>query len=366
VKILHVFKDYYPPTHGGIEKHIHDIVHSLAGFEFTVLTAARARTASEAVEDGVRVIRAAEYGRISTSPVTPSWWRRLRESDADLVHFHMPNPFGELAFLTAATDLPLVVTYHADIVGRWGLRPVIAPLQQLFLARAARIVVASPPVYERTSALRAHRRRAVVIPFGVDLESWGPRPELADEIRRRHPGPLVLYLGRLVPYKGVEVLVEAMREVDATLIVAGDGPRRGAIAAAARGAAVESRVVLTGAIPDEERAAYYHAADVFCLPSVTRAESFGISTLEAMASGTAAVTTELGTGTSFVNVDRDTGRVVRPRDPGALAAALRAVLRDDTARTAMGEAARERVRARFTRTAMLERLAEVYASVRRA
>src|SRR5439155_18692750 len=114
-----------------------------------------------------RVIRAAEHGRISTSPVTPSWVSSLGRSQADVVHFHMPNPFGELAFLAARRNGPLVVTYHADIVGRNALRPGFVPIQRAFLRRAERIVATSPAMAD-APALRADRERVVTIPFGVD------------------------------------------------------------------------------------------------------------------------------------------------------------------------------------------------------
>jgi glycosyltransferase involved in cell wall biosynthesis len=362
MRILHVFKDYYPPTRGGIEQHLHELVHSLDGLTCEVLTAARSRRGSIEVESGVPVIRAAEFGRISTSPVTPSWASVFRRTSADVVHFHMPNPFGELAFLAAHRNVPLVATYHADIVGRNALRPGFVPIQRAFLRRAERIVVASPAMAE-TPALESHRDRLVPIPYGVDADTWAPRPEAADAIKQRHPGPLVLFLGRLVPYKGVELLIEAMRRVDATLLVVGDGQLRSRWEVAASNANLEERVVFVGEIADDARAAYYHAADVFALPSTTRAEAFGISILEAMACGTPAVSTELGTGTSFINAAGETGLVVPPRSAEALADALNALLSDGARRAAMGAAAAQRVREHFKKSEMLDVLADLYRSL---
>lgn len=356
-----MFKDYYPPTRGGVEQHLHDIVHSLGGFEFEVLTGARSLRGAVHDDDGVLVMRTREYGRISTSPVTPRWAAVLRDTSADLVHFHMPNPLGELAFLAARPRTPMVATYHADIVGRRVLRPGFAPIQQHFLARARRIVVSSPAMLE-AAALAAHRDRVVLIPFGADPD-WSDRPAQADDIRAWYPGRLVLFLGRLVHYKGVDVLIEAMSGIDASLLVVGEGPERARLEALAQKVAEPGRVVFVGEIDDAERPAYYHAADLFVLPSVSRAEAFGIAALEALACGTPVVSTELGTGTSYVNVSGETGLVVPPRSPEALADAVKTLLGCDEHRRLMGEAARRRVRERFTREQMFDRLTELYESV---
>lgn len=363
MRILHVFKDYFPPTRGGIEQHVHDLVHSIDRVEFAVLTSSRSRRQVVEADDGVRVVRAPEYARPVSTPITPAWSRLLRESGADLFHFHMPNPFGELAFLAARAKAPMVVTYHADIVGRRWIRPLFLPFQQRFLRRAARIIVSSPPLLRTTSSLLRHADRARVIPFGVDPGEWEVRPPEADELRARHPGPLLLFLGRLAYYKGVDVLIEAMRRVDATLLVVGDGPKRREWEALAASLALRDRVVFTGEIADEERSAYYHAADAFVLPSTSRAETFGIAMLEAMACGTPVISTELGTGTSWVNENAVTGVVVDPGDPAALAGAVKGLLADKGRRLAMGEAASRRVGDRFTKEGSCEAIAALYSEV---
>jgi rhamnosyl/mannosyltransferase len=153
-----------------------------------------------------------------------------------------------------------------------------------------------------------------------------------------------------------------MRDLEATLLIVGEGRLRPHLFDAAAAAGVLDRVVFVGEVADAERAAYYHAADVFVLPATSRAETFGIAMLEAMACGTPAVSTEVGTGTSWLNVDGTTGLVVPPGDPTALASALKRLLDDPDTRGEMGEAAAARVRESFTKKAMLDGLAEVYRS----
>ena len=357
MKVLHVFKDYYPPTVGGIELHINDIVHSMEGVEFEVLTSARSRRHVEDMDGAVRVVRTPEYARPTSTPVTPAWIGHLRRTDADLVHFHVPNPFGELAVLASRTPAPIVASYHSDIVGRRWALPFYLPLQRRMLAKARAIIVGSPPM-RRAAQVAPFIDQTVIVPYGIDPEPWRPRPSGADAIRDRHEPPIVVCLGRLAYYKGLDVLLQAMRGIEGTLILVGSGPLRPNLEAQARG----SRVVFAGEVKQEDRAAYLHAADVFVLASTMRAEAFGIAMLQAMACGTPVVSTELGTGTSWLNVDGETGLVVPPNDAAALAAALRSLLGDPPRARDMGQAAMRRVSEKFTKHAMIEVLTQVYGS----
>lgn len=358
MRILHAYKDYFPPVRGEIEQHIHDLTHSIEGFEFAVLTSSRSRRLEVANDAGVRVIRTPEYARVASTAITPRWRRLIREAGAHLLHFHMPNPFGELMFLAARGWTPMIATYHSGFVGSRGRRR----LQRRFLDKAQRIVVSSERLADGTPALKEHRDRVEIIPFGVDPGYWGTRPQQSDEIRGRHPIPIVLFSGALTVSKGVEYLIEAMRSIEGTLLVAGDGPMRTRFEAAAVHHRVRRRVVFLGEASDEQRRAYCHAADVFVLPSISPAEGFGIAMLEAMACGLPPVCTEVGTGTTWVNLNGKTGLVVAPRDPAALAGAVKALLADDQRRADMGAAAQARVREQFPRQAMLEAIASLYRS----
>lgn len=358
-----MFKDYFPPSRGGVEQHIHEVVGALEGVEFTVLTSSRHRRQVIDYDRGVRIIRAPELFRPVSTPVTPSWVRHLRNTPADVIHAHMPNPFGELCILAAHAPAPLVATYHADIIGRRALMPFFAPFQQRFLKKARRIVVTNPRVVDRSKVLGPHRAKAVVIPFGVDAAYWSERPYGAAALSEAYPGKIILFLGRLAYYKGLDVLLHAMRGVDATCLIVGEGPMKASLQQLAKDLGLPGRVVFVGSVEDEKRRDYFHAADLFVLPSTSSAEGFGISMLQAMACGTPAISTELGTGTSWVNLNDTTGLVVPPRDPSALAAAINGLLADPARLEAMGHQAAERVQSTFSRACMLESLSSLYASV---
>jgi len=360
MKVLHVFKDYFPPTHGGIEHLVHDLAHHMPDVESAVVTSARQRALIEEDDAGVHVVRVPEFGRVGSAPVSTGFARQIRRLAPDLVHFHMPNPTAEFSFLTAGLDIPSIATYHAEVArARWLVPPYHA-VQRMFLRRMRAVTIGSQAFAAHAPLLRDFRRRLVVVPYGVDPDEWTVRPAAADRIRERHPGPLVVFTGRLVHYKGVHHLVEAMRDIDGTLLLVGWGSQVPALRAAAARAGMSDRVVFTGPVDNDERIAYYHAADVVVLPSTSRSEGFGLVLLEAMASGTPVISTEVGSGTSWVNVDGETGLVVPPSDPQALAGALRRVLGDAWLAKAMGEEGRARVRKRFTRAQMLDRFRRVY------
>src|SRR5262249_26291664 len=158
------------------------------------------------------------------------------------------------------------------------------------------------------------RSKCVVIPFGIDLDRLKATPQATArvaEIVAAHPGPRLLFIGRLVPYKGVDVLVDAMASVpNATTLILGDGPLRGDLETRAAASGVSGRVRFLGALPDSEVVAHLHACDTFVLPSVTRQETFGVAQLEAMACGRPVVSTNLETGVPWVNQDGVTGLVV--------------------------------------------------------
>jgi rhamnosyl/mannosyltransferase len=188
---------------------------------------------------------------------------------------------------------------------------------------------------------------------------------LADEIRRRFAGQfLVFALGRHVYYKGFEYLIRAIAGVPgAALALGGEGPLTETLRSAAREAGVAERVFFTGRIADAELPAWYHACDVFCLPSIERAEAFGIAQVEAMACGKPVVCCRLDNGVNWVNRDGETGLAVAPADSTALAGALTRLQADPALRARLGDQARRRALAQFTAEAMAKGTLAVYREV---
>lgn len=368
MNVLYVYKDYYPVV-GGIENHIRFLCRGLSGHPAivpTVLVTSRGRTTTVEEIEGVKVIKAGRLATVSSAPISLSlitWMRRLQP---DITHLHFPYPIGELAYLLTGRSPKMVLTYHSDIVRQKYLLTVYKPFLYRVLARADKITVSSANYVQSSPYLRPLADKCVVIPHGTDIERFVETEEVrgrVQEIRQSHGAPLLLFVGLLRYYKGLSYLIEAMSEVDAKLLVVGEGPMGEAWQALSHRLELDGRITFLGRVSDAELVALYHACDVFVLPAIHRSESWGAVQVEAMACGKPVICTELGTGTSFVNVHGETGLVVPPRDAAALGTALRSLLQHESVRLKLGQRARERAWSEFSLQTMADRIVELYAQV---
>ncbi len=369
MRVLYLYKDYYPIL-GGIENHIRVLAEGMRarGVETRVLVTNTANRTIEETIGGVPVVKTARQVNVSSAPVSLPFFTRLPklEQGVDIAHAHMPYPPGEIAQLLGGRARRFVVTYHSDIVRQRLLGALYRPFLWQVL-RQARLISVSNPVYLQDSPfLRRNADKCRIIHYGLELSRFAATPAVASEAatwRARYDNrPLLLFVGRLRHYKGVNVLVEAMRQLpQATALIVGIGPMQAEWRQQAQAAGLLDRVHFLGEQPDAALTALYHAADIFVLPSTNRAETLGIVQLEAMACGRPLICTELGTGTSYVNQHGVTGLVVPPNDAPALAAAVQQLLDNPAAAAQMGEAGRRRAHAEFSVAAMLDRTLDFYA-----
>lgn len=367
IRVLHVGK-FYPPAPGGMERVVQLLCEGeQATTDSQVLVANTSRGSVRETWRGVSVTRVSSIAAIGSVGVCPGFPLALRRARRDVTVIHEPNPLALVSDWISGQQGPLVVWFHSEVLRpRWKYRLLYRPFLRRVLRRASRIVVSSPRLAEHAGELADVRDKCVVIPFGIDTGRLAPSPAVdagVREIERAHPGPRVLFVGRLVAYKGVDVLVQAMQSVAATALVVGDGPLRGPLEALAAASGVASRVRFLGHLDDDSVVAHLHACDLFVLPSVTRAETFGVVQLEAMACGRPVVSTNLPTGVPWVNRHGETGLVVEPGDAGALASALNTLLGDPALRRRLGERARQRVEEDFTVEGMTSRSAALYRQV---
>ena len=363
LRVLHVGK-YYPPAPGGMERVVQLLCEAERAYvDSQVLVANTAARTVRETRNGVPVTRVASLGAIGSVGVCPGFPAALAAIERDVTVIHEPNPVALVSDWITRQSGPLVVWFHSEVLRpQWKYRLLYRPFLRRVLRRADAIVVSSPPLAEHAAELQDFREKCRVVPFGIDsgrLEATPAVHERAHAIRSTYRGPIVLFVGRLVPYKGVDVLLRAMADVDATAIVIGDGPLRATLQAQATAHNLGNRVVFTGKADDEDVVAHLHACDVFVLPSVTHAETFGMVQLEAMACGKPVVSTNVRSGVPWVNQDGVTGLVVEPGDSQALAGALRRLLADEAMREAMGAAGRDRVRREFT----VERMAAMTSAI---
>jgi glycosyltransferase involved in cell wall biosynthesis len=367
MRSVHIFKDFYPPTTGGIEQHMRLLCAGLARhMEVTVLVPSRSRRRIRERIDGVSVIRVPEFGRYASAPFCPTLPVELRRLRPDITHLHFPNPMGDLGYLLSGWRAPLVLTYHADIVKQRFLLPLYRPVLRLVFARVRRIIATSTDYIASSDFLSRYRNRCTVIPFGVDLKELSLRDGEAaavERVRSEHGGRLILFVGVLRYYKGLDVLVRAMEKVQGHLMIVGRGSERNDLERLADQLGIAGRITFLGEIPEPRLRILRHACDVFVLPSIDRCEAFGIAQLEAMACEKPVVSSDLPTGVRLVNRHGVTGLLVPPRDPVALAEALSRLLEDPALRVRLGRAARHRVEREFTAERMIARTLEVYREV---
>ncbi|WP_428564903.1 MAG: glycosyltransferase [Solidesulfovibrio sp. DCME] len=369
MNVLQVGK-FYPPDPGGVETATRQAVEHLLslGVFVEVLCFAGAGPYDDAGAP-CPVHRAPVAATMASQPLSIAYVRdfcRLAPR-FDVLHIHWPNPLAALAAFLARPRAKVVLTWHSDIIGKGALSAGLSPLEA-WLCRRADLVVAPSPIHlEASNRSKLFAGKGAVVPFCVDAAMARPQgadPAAVAAIRARLcDRRLVFALGRLVPYKGFDVLVEAAALLpdDAVIVIGGGGPLRDTLAGRIATAGLGGRVLLPGRIPDAELPHWLAACDVFCLPSVSRAEMFGIVQLEAMAFGKPVVSTAIpGSGVAWVNRHGETGLVVPPGQAGPLAEALSLLLGDPALCARLGQGGREAVAGRFSPASVAAALAAAY------
>jgi glycosyltransferase involved in cell wall biosynthesis len=360
--ILHIGK-FYPPHDGGMETHVRDLaVRQIVAADVNVIVANGARRNESALLEGVAVTRVARMMTIASMPVCPGLTSAVWRMPADLVHIHMPNPGAAQAFLMSGHKGRVVLTHHADTVGRKLLRRLSDPFVKKLMQRASRIIVTSVRYLDSSIELDPFRDKCSAIPLGIDLDASAciDGEEIA-RLRDQFGERLIVAVGRLVAYKGFDVLIRAMKDVDAKLVLIGAGPEYDSLRKLGAVEGVSEKVVMPGRVADVRP--YFAAAKFLVLPSVTRAEAFGMVQLEAMAAGLPVINTDIDSGVPEVSVHDRTGITVAPGDVGALSHAMRLLLARADLRARYGENARARVNNEFTVDVMAERTMALYAEV---
>jgi glycosyltransferase involved in cell wall biosynthesis len=359
VKILHIYKDYHPIL-GGIENHLKLLAEGQAarGHDVTALVTNPAGLRSTVtMENGVRVARTGRVATVASTPLSAALpWQLLRERP-DLVHLHFPYPVGETAQWLLRRGRATVLTYHSDVVKQATILKFYRPVMERVLRRADAIIIGSPPM-RGSVYLAPYQEKLRLIPYGIPVARF-TKPGFWQEPGFSDPFTL-LFVGRLRYYKGLDYLIRALPRIPARLRVVGVGPMEAEWRALAQELGVADRIEWLGETPDAALPAVYHSADLFVLPASHPSEAFGLVQVEAMAAELPVVCTELGTGTTYVNLDGVSGLVAPPRDPDALAAAINSLIADPARRKQMGRAARERVAQEFDLDVMVDRVLALY------
>lgn len=369
MRVLHVFKTYLPETAGGVERVIGELCENAPDTGVIADVAALVPGPVDESPQAVahhRLVPFRRHFEIAATGFSADFLGRFPRiaAEYDILHYHFPWPFMDLVHIARGIRTPFVITYHSDIVRQAALMRLYRPLMRAFLARAARIVATSHN-YARTSAALSSRDPAIV-PLGIS-ERLYPAAETTDRIRPivEAGAPYVLSVGVNRHYKGFATLIAAAAGLPVRIVLASAGPRAAALEAdiARSGAA---NVTLVRDASEGEKMALLRNCTAFALPSVNRAEAYGVSLVEAAMAGRPLICCEIGTGTTFVNIDTVTGLVVPPGDADALRKAIDTLCRDGAMAARMGRAARARYESELTGEEMARRYAMLYADVLRS
>lgn len=359
--IVHLYKDY-APVYGGIESHLQTLAEGLVarGFRITVVVCQPRHQYLPAHEqrNGVTIIRVPRHIDIASNAWSWHLARTVRALAPDALHLQMPWPSGDLVALLLR-DIPLIVSYQSDVVRQQSFLRLYAPLLRWTLHHA-RVICASSAAYAHSSVwLRPVADKVAVVPLGIADPLATPAPPV---IPPPLPAVYALWVGRMRYYKGLDTAVRALVSIPAhiSLVLVGTGPEEPRLRALADALGVAARIHWLGSLDDTTLRAVRLRARCFVFPSQLRAEAYGLALLEALACGLPAVSCAIGTATSELNSDGETGFVVPPNHPDAFAAAVTRLCSDDALHRSFSRAARERFLQHYTEKTMVAHMATIY------
>ena len=367
MRVLHFYRTYFPDTVGGIEQVINQLARGTAalGIETHVLSLSRERHAETIELDGHLAHSAKLNFQIASTGFSTSAFSRFSElaRNVDVIHYHYPWPFMDLVHLATRVKKPSVVTYHSDIIRQKHLFKLYRPLKQRFLASVDRIVATSPNYLETSHVLDRYRDKTTVIPIGLDKASYPePSAELIEQWRAKVGDRFFLFVGMIRYYKGLHILLEAVKDAAFPVVIVGAGPVEDELKAQAQQLGL-TNVQFLGAIPEVDKVALLKLSYALVFPSHLRSEAFGVSLLEGAMYGKPLISSEIGTGTSYINIDEETGIVVPASDPPALRVAMQRLWDNPQLAQAMGRNGEARYWDRFTALKMAQSYAALYETV---
>jgi len=367
MKVLHFYKTYYPDSFGGIEQVIYQLASGSTqlGVESTVLALSPNPIEKTITVGGHTVHRCHSDIKLASTDFSLSAFKRFSElaKDADIVHYHFPWPFMDLVHFATRHKKPTIVTYHSDIVKQKKLLRLYQPLMNQFLQSVDAIVATSPNYQATSDVLQKYQSKVHLITYGLDRDLY-PAPS-ADKLnywRNELGDKFFLFVGVLRYYKGLHILLDALSLGDLPTVIIGSGPIEDELKVKARELGLKN-VKFLGRVSDEDKIAITTLSYAVVFPSHLRSEAFGISLLEGAMFGKPMISSEIGTGTSYINSNQETGIVVPPSSPNDLHNAMTYIWNSPDIAEQMGVQAAKRFGKLFTSDLMCEGYKNLYQKV---
>lgn len=367
MKVLHFYKTYYPDSFGGIEQVIYQLASGTAklGIDSVILALTPRQVDRVITVGGHTVHRCHSDIQLASTDFSISAFWRFSElaKQADIIHYHFPWPFMDLVHFATRHKKPSVVTYHSDIVRQKLLLKFYQPLMIRFLQSVDAIVATSPNYRLTSEVLQLFQAKTEVIPIGLNPTLY-PEPSVEKyQFWRSHLGDkYFLFVGVLRYYKGLHILLEALALGDFPTVIVGSGPIESELKAKAAELGLKN-VKFLGQISDEDKVAILSLSYAIVFPSYLRSEAFGISLLEGAMFGKPIISSEIGTGTSFININGETGVIVPPSSPVDLNKAMTYLWNSPHHAKDMGNAAAKRFSSIFNAERMCKSYKDLYIRV---
>jgi len=364
VRILHVYRTYFPDSQGGLEEVIRQICINSARHDVTsrVFSLTSASDTEVVERPEANVFRASLDAEIASCGISFRGLGLFRQQAewADIIHYHFPWPFADFLHFAGRITKPSLVTYHSDIVRQRLLGAVYTPVMRRFLSSVDRIVCTSPNYFATSNTLSRFSDKVDIIPIGLNESSYPVANASTDESVGKNFGDnYFLFVGVLRYYKGLHILLEAMRGADYNVVIVGSGPTETELRKQAADGSI-TNVIFAGSVDDDTKVALFKQAKGVVFPSYLRSEAFGVTLLEGAMFARPLISTEVGSGTSHVNVHGETGYVVTPGSARELRDAMDQLHNNPDAAKLLGKRARERYEKLFTGELMGARYTGLY------
>ena len=369
LRVLHFYRTSFPDTMGGVEQVIFQLAKGSVnlGLEVDVLSLSKNKDLRTINIHGYLAHRVRLNFQIASAGFSISaFWRFFQlAKKADIIHFHYPWPFMDVVYLATRVCKPTILTYHSDIIRQVSLNKLYQPLMHKFLGCMDYIVATSPNYFATSTVLARYKDKVKVIPIGVDKTTYPEASPEKIQFWLDKVGPkFFLFVGMLRYYKGLHILLEAAQGIDYPIVIIGTGPIEQDLKAQSAKLGLKN-IHFLGCQSDEDKVALLTLSYAVLFPSHLRSEAFGVSLLEGAMYGKPLISSEIGSGTTYINIANETGLVVPPSDAMALRQAMTYLWENPKQAIEMGKKAELRYRKLFTAEQMVRSYIDLYHELQR-